>query len=473
MKLRAADMMLQVPWLITADGFNAMRAIASQVELDPTELAQALHGPQALVLRDGQRRDDSTRMTMRDGVAIIPIDGPIFRYANMFVDVSGGVSTASITRDFASALSDPLCSAILLRLASPGGEAEGIAELADIIYAARGRKPLGAYAEGMAASAAYWLASATDVIGADSTAMLGSIGALMTVPDPTAFKRTSLDFVSKQSPKKRPDPTTEAGKAEIQRLADDLGGVFVAMVARNRGVSVERVLADFGQGGLLVGQMAVDAGLADYLTSEEAMIADLAARARGEHRPAQMMRGSSEERPMKLSEIWAGFFKGAADAGVPIEADNQPATGAPAPAAAAPAAPAVTPLEGQVSAQIAELRAELAKARAAGIEAAAQQFVTGELAAGRMLPAERDTAMALYRRAAELDASTVQQPGTLTNVELLTSTYAARPARDLTRDMLPNQQGSVLPSTSNSHQELLSYAEQQGRAYGERQNGTK
>jgi hypothetical protein len=74
---------------------------------------------------------------------------------------------------------------------------------------------------------------------------------------------------------KRPDPTTEDGKAEIQRTVDALGEIFVGTVARNRGVSADTVLSDFGRGGVYVGQAAVDAGLADEVGSYESVLAGM------------------------------------------------------------------------------------------------------------------------------------------------------------------------------------------------------
>ena len=63
-----------------------------------------------------------------------------------------------------------------------------------------------------------------------------------------------VEFVSSQSPKKRPDVETEAGREQVQTIVDDLAAVFLATVARNRDVTVETVMEDFGQGASFVGQ---------------------------------------------------------------------------------------------------------------------------------------------------------------------------------------------------------------------------
>jgi ClpP class serine protease len=172
-------------------------------------------------------------------------------------------------------LDDPTVDALLLNVDSPGGEATGINELGDMLFEARATKPIWSYVEGLGASAAYWLASATERIVVDATAALGSIGVVLAVSDPTKANAREIEFVSSQSPNKRPDPTSERGKAQLQRLVDAMAAVFVAKVARNRGVSEEQVLADFGSGGLLVGEHARRAGLADALGSFEGTLAEL------------------------------------------------------------------------------------------------------------------------------------------------------------------------------------------------------
>lgn len=224
----------------------------------------------------GRPMDNSRNVTMRGATAVIPITGPIFRYANLFTALSGATSTEALALDIQQALDSPQVQAILLSVDSPGGEATGINELAQMLYEARGRKPMYAYVEGLGASAAYWLASAVDTIVMDATAAVGSIGVVMAVPDKTATRQTAIEFVSSQSPNKRPDPMTESGRSQLQTLVDDMATVFVDAVARNRGVDAETVLNDFGAGGLKVGKAAIAAGMADKLGSFEQTVAELA-----------------------------------------------------------------------------------------------------------------------------------------------------------------------------------------------------
>lgn len=238
-------------------------------------------GPEAVAAKLGRPLVNTRNVTTRDGVAVVPVVGPIFRRANMLTEVSGATSTEMLARDFRAALDDPAVKAILLDVDSPGGEASGVNELANMIHAARGQKPITAYVSGTAASGAYWLASAADEIVIDDTARLGSIGVVAAYRDTKARDEKagvrSIEFVSSQSPNKRPDLQSDDGRRLVQSEIDAIAEVFIGAVARNRGVTAEDVVNRFGAGAVKVGAAALDAGLADRAGSFEKTVAELAA----------------------------------------------------------------------------------------------------------------------------------------------------------------------------------------------------
>lgn len=239
-------------------------------------------GPEAVAKELGRPLNNTRNVTMRGNVAVIPVVGPVFRRANLFSEVSGATSIEMLARDFSAALENDDVEAILLEVDSPGGEANGISEFADQIYAGRSRKPIWAYVGGTGASAAYWIASACERIVISDTAAVGSIGTVRCVPNPQAQRAADIEIVSSQSPKKRPNVRTEEGRAVYQAEVDALTDVFVDRVARHRGVSTDAVLEDFGQGACLIGRSAVTAGMADAVGSFEAVIAELNPRTRPE-----------------------------------------------------------------------------------------------------------------------------------------------------------------------------------------------
>jgi ClpP class serine protease len=253
------------PWLMLPEALDSLLAIADR-QGDPT----------ALEARLGKPLDNTRTVSLRDGVAVIPVTGPIMRYANLFTHISGATSTQELATDLRAALDDPKVRAIVLNIDSPGGEATGINELADMIYAARARKPIKAYVGGTGASAAYWIASAASEIVVDDTALLGSIGVVLEVAVRQAGAgQKHYTIVSSNAPNKRPDVATEQGRAEIAKTINALADVFTAKVARNLGVKPDKVAAMGDHGGLRVGAAAVKAGLAHRTGSLEALIAEL------------------------------------------------------------------------------------------------------------------------------------------------------------------------------------------------------
>lgn len=284
---RVLDLALSLPWAIYQPALTTLLDIAARQDVDPTALAawknHAADGSfETLSTRQGERLAGTSGVVIRDNVAVVSAIGPIFRYASLFTDFSGGAALSRLAQDFQAAIDAGGLRAILLNLDTPGGEANGIAEFAAQIRSAAGKLPVVAYVGGMGASAGYWLASAASEIVVAPTAMVGSIGVVMASQDTRARDAkagiTTWEFVSSQSPMKRPDPATEAGSAHIQAMVDRLAEEFVSNVAAYRGVSVAKVLADFGQGGVLMGADAVAAGMADRVGSFEQTLARLAGR---------------------------------------------------------------------------------------------------------------------------------------------------------------------------------------------------
>lgn len=263
-RVSAFDLIAAQPWAITQEALATISAIARR-ENESVEAVEA---------RLGRPLQNARAVTLRGSVAVVPVTGPVFRYANLMTEISGATSLEVLARDFNAALEDPAVTAIVLNIDSPGGQATGIAEFAHMVRAGTARKEVVAYVDGTAASAAYWIASAASRVVMSKTAMVGSIGAVVAI-DTTRAKAGVVEIVSAQSPKKRADVSTDEGRAQIQTLIDAMAQVFIDDVAANRGVSEEKVLADFGQGDMRLGQAAVDLGMADQISTLEQVLAEL------------------------------------------------------------------------------------------------------------------------------------------------------------------------------------------------------
>ena len=243
------------PWAMTEPSLDTVLTIARR-EQDSIE---------AITERLGRPLEHCHQITMYGQTAVLPVTGPLFRYANLFTAISGATSYEVLARELGQALDNPAVQSIILDIDSPGGEVNGCAELANLIYKARERKPIIAYCSGDAASGAYWITSSCERIVISETASLGSIGVV------GIYKRSNdaeqFEIVSSQSPYKRLDPQDEGDRARLQSRIDALAEIFIGAVAKHRGLDPPTVKAQFGQGDLLIGAQAVAQGLADSIST--------------------------------------------------------------------------------------------------------------------------------------------------------------------------------------------------------------
>lgn len=249
-------------WAITDDALDNIDLIVNRLNDSPDVIAARL----------GKPLDNTYNVEVRDGVAILPVMGPLTKYANFFSMVSGATSYELLARDFTKALANDEVTAIMLHIDSPGGEANGVSEVADMIYSARGKKPIVAYISGSGASGAYWLASAADKIVMSDTAQVGSIGAILAYEKKNKKDVERVRIVSEQSPYKALDPGTENGNIRYREKLTQLADVFISKVAMYRGVDKETVLSEYGKGDTFMGVYGVTAGLADEIGTFEGVM---------------------------------------------------------------------------------------------------------------------------------------------------------------------------------------------------------
>jgi len=222
-------------------------------------------------------------------VAVIPVYGTIVQRADLFTEMSGGTSTERVSALFSQAMGDPCVGSIVLRIDSPGGGVYGVAELADQILKARGRKTIVAVADSMAASAAYWIASAADEIVVTPGGEVGSIGVFAAHEDVSRYLdaegvTVSLISAGKYKTEGSPfEPLSDEARAAMQSRVNDYYWLFVRAVAKGRGVSVDDVRGGFGEGRVVGAQQAVKLGMADRVDTYDATVGRLA---RGGARPS-------------------------------------------------------------------------------------------------------------------------------------------------------------------------------------------
>lgn len=221
---------------------------------------------------DDNDNTDSGYQVINSGIAVISISGTLVAKASGMDAMSGMTSYSSIADNLQSALADPNVSGIVLSIDSPGGECKGMFELADMIYAARGQKPMCAVVA-CAASAAYLLASAADYVIVSQTGIVGSIGVIClhldeSVADEKAgLKYTSIFAGDRKNDGNPHEPLSQEAKDSMQSRVDQIYGMFTSAVARNR--SLDQAAVRKTQAAIYMGQDGVDAGLADAMGSED------------------------------------------------------------------------------------------------------------------------------------------------------------------------------------------------------------
>jgi len=254
---------------------EAYRLLAS--ECDAWAMAPAQVDALAVMLARGEKvavRQTAATPQRSSTTAVIPIIGALTRRPSMLARLLGlgdSATYSGIRARLMEAVADRSVDRIALLVDSPGGVAMGVEELGNDIANANKTKPVISITDGMAGSAAYWLASQAGRFVATPSSEVGSVGVFGLHLDASrmvdAMGITPTFIVSKVSPFKVEGNEFEAldseAKGYFQSRVDKIGSKFVAAVARGRGVTAAKVKSDFGQGRALFADDAQRAGMID------------------------------------------------------------------------------------------------------------------------------------------------------------------------------------------------------------------
>ncbi len=270
--MRLDDFARGTPWAIAPEAMDAIcRQLAELGKTEDLAAAAAAYTPSP---------PDASQPLYEviDGVAHIPIVGPIVRRQGFLSRLFGAASLDELSRAVSAAATDPAVDAIALMIDSPGGTVSGLSGAADLIRAAREVKPVVAHAGGTMASAAYWLGSAAGRVIVEPAAVVGSIGVLMVHTDFSGadakygVKTTYLTAGHYKAMGNDAEPLSDEARAYFQGQLDHIYGLFIDAVARHRGVDAETVRTAMADGRVFIGAQAVEAGLADAVGTMETVI---------------------------------------------------------------------------------------------------------------------------------------------------------------------------------------------------------
>lgn len=214
--------------------------------------------------------------TPNGAIADIKISGLMMKGQSSF----GGTSTILARREIRKAASDPDTAGIMLSIDSPGGSVSGTSELGADIKAASSAKPVWSYIEDTGASAAFWAASQTQKIFANTPhAMVGSIGTYQVLYDQSAaaekegvktllFATGSLKGLGTPGTK-----ITDEQISHVQGLIDNAQLSFDAAVKSGRNMTDEQ-LKRVRHGGVVSAKDAIAAKLIDGIAPKEKVMGD-------------------------------------------------------------------------------------------------------------------------------------------------------------------------------------------------------
>jgi signal peptide peptidase SppA len=207
------------------------------------------------------------------GVAIIQVQGTLVQKLGTLRPYSGMTGYDSIRANMSMALNDPDVRAIVLDIDSPGGEVSGCFDVADAIYRARGGKPIHAILSESAYSAAYAIASACDKIYVPRTGGTGSVGVICMHVDfskaltASGIAVTMIHYGARKADGHAEIALSKEALAHFQSDIDTMGELFVATVARNRGMAAEMVRST--EAGTFLGTAGVKIGFADAVMAPD------------------------------------------------------------------------------------------------------------------------------------------------------------------------------------------------------------
>lgn len=234
-----------------------------------------------------------------NGVAIVPMRGKLVNRGAYIGASSGLTSYEGMQAVFNAVRNDSQVRAAVIDQDSPGGQASGAFETADLVRQLNAEKPVVSFVNSVSCSAAYLIGAGAGEIVLTPTASVGSIGVIFIHLDRSgemakAGVRPTIVHAGAGKPDGNPfEPLPEAVRADVQREVDGLYAEFVSAVAGYRGARLteDRVRALGAR--VYRGRAAVEAGLADRVATLDDVVAQLSSPSR---RP-----GGSQQKGSRMS----------------------------------------------------------------------------------------------------------------------------------------------------------------------------
>jgi len=182
-------------------------------------------------------------------IAVIRLEGEIW-----------GPYTAYLRQALEEAGGDPAVRAVVIEIVSPGGEVTASEDLYFEVLKLREAKPVVASVNELAASGAYYVASATDQIYAKPGSAVGNIGVISILPDP--------DLVDEKLITTGPFKLSGGPQVEAIRQMEMLKETFLAAILAQRADRLQVGAEVLSRGEIYLGLQAQQMGLIDKVGSQ-------------------------------------------------------------------------------------------------------------------------------------------------------------------------------------------------------------
>jgi protease-4 len=201
-----------------------------------------------------------------DKVAVIYVQGALI--TGQIPEGYGYTSSESISEKLRTAEENPMIKAIVLRVNSPGGTPAAAQEIVSEIK--KLTKPVIVSMGDIATSGAYYISAPAKKIFADPDTMTGSIGVIWVFTNKTeSYENEGINYTVIKSGKYKDMGADWRGPTEEEQqyaneVVNDLFDRFVAEVAADRNMSIEKV-KNLSDGRVYVGIRAKELGLVDSI----------------------------------------------------------------------------------------------------------------------------------------------------------------------------------------------------------------
>ncbi|WP_079957475.1 S49 family peptidase, partial [Salmonella enterica] len=210
-----------------------------------------------------------------------PVSGTLVHKLGGMRPFSGMTGYDGITARLQQAISDPEVTGVLLDIDSPGGQAAGAFDCADMIYRLGQQKPIWALMNDMSCSGAMLLASACSRRLVTQTARIGSVGVVMAHASYAGqLEQEGVEITLLYSGKHKTDlnpyqALPDDVRTDYQQKMDATRQMFADRVAQYTGLSAEAVMAT--EAAIYDGQAGIEVGLADEMVNAADAISVMAA----------------------------------------------------------------------------------------------------------------------------------------------------------------------------------------------------